>query len=221
MFCGQCGGQVAEGSAACGRCGAPAGRGPARPASAPPPSTFPAEASRPSTSAARTSKPGASPASTPPASSPGAATQGFSFDAARLSQADRIAGAASVVLLVSLFLPWFTASAGPFGSASASGMTAHGYLWVVFLLCVGIVAFLVLGSGFVKLPFSLPAARETILLAATGLNLLIVLLAFSIRPDGFGVLSIGWAFGAFVALIAAIAACAPLAVPVLRAYGER
>jgi hypothetical protein len=86
---------------------------------------------------------------------------------------------------------------------------------------VGIVAFLVLGSGFVRLPFSLPAARETILLAATGLNLLIVLLAFSMRPDGFGVLSIGWAFGAFVALIAAIVACAPLAVPVLRAYGER
>jgi hypothetical protein len=211
MFCGRCGGQVPEGSAACGRCGAPAGRGPARPASAPPPSTSAAEASRPSTSAA----------STLPVGNPSAATQEFSFDAARLSQADRIAGAASVVLLVSLFLPWFTASAGPFGSASASGMTAHGYLWVVFLLCVGIVAFLVLGSGFVRLPFSLPAARETILLAATGLNLLIVLLAFSIRPDGFGVLSIGWAFGAFVALIAAIVACAPLAVPVLRAYGER
>jgi hypothetical protein len=211
MFCGRCGGQVAEGSAACGRCGAPAGRGPASPATAPPLSTSAAEAFRPGTSQANTS----------PAGGPDAATQGFSFDGARLSQADRIAGAASVVLLVSLFLPWFTASAGPFGSASASGITAHGYLWVVFLLCLGIVAFLVVGSGFVRLPVSLPAARETILLAATGLNLLIVLLAFSIRPNGFGVLSIGWAFGAFVALIAAIAACAPLAVPVLRAYGER
>jgi len=138
--------------------------------------------------------------------------QAFSFDAARLSQADRIAGAASVVLLVSLFLPWFTASAGAFGSASASGMTAHGYLWVVFLLCLGIIGFLVLGAGFAEMPFSLPAARESILLAATGVNLIIVLLAFFIRPDGFGVVSIGWAFGAFVALIAAIVACAP-AVP--------
>jgi hypothetical protein len=190
MFCGQCGSQVAEGSAACGRCGAPAGRGASRPASVPRPSASPAMASS-------------------------------GFDAARLSQADRIAGAASVVLLVSLFLPWFTASAGPFGSASASGMTAHGYLWVVFLLCVGIVAFLVIGSGYVRLPFSLPAARETVLLTATGLNLLIVLLAFSIRPDGFGVLTIGWAFGAFIALVAAVAACAPLAAPVLRAYGAR
>lgn len=193
MFCGQCGGQVAEGSARCARCGAPVSGGPARPAS--------------------TSPVGGSGSS--------AAMQGFSFDAGRLSQADRIAGAASVVLLVSLFLPWFTASAGVFGSASASGMTAHGYLWVVFLLCLGIIGFLVLGAGFAEMPFSLPAARESILLAATGVNLVLVLLAFFIRPDGFGVVSIGWAFGAFVALIAAIVACAPLALPVLRARTSR
>ena len=193
MFCGQCGNQVAEGSAQCARCGAPVSGGPARPAS-----TYPVGASGSS-----------------------AAMQGFSFDAARLSQADRIAGAASVVLLVSLFLPWFTASAGAFGSASASGMTAHGYLWVVFLLCLGIIGFLVLGAGFAEMPFSLPAARESILLAATGVNLIIVLLAFFIRPDGFGVVSIGWAFGAFVAPIAAIVACAPLAMPVLRARTNR
>jgi len=193
MFCGQCGNQVAEGSARCARCGAPVSGGPARPAS--------------------TSPVGGSGSS--------AAMQAFSFDAARLSQADRIAGAASVVLLVSLFLPWFTASAGAFGSASASGMTTHGYLWAVFLLCLGIIGFLVLGAGFAELPFSLPAARESILLAATGVNLIIVLLAFFIRPDGFGVVSIGWAFGAFVALIAAIVACAPLAMPVLRARTSR
>ena len=146
--------------------------------------------------------------------------QGFNFDPARLSQADRIAGAASVVLLVSLFLPWFTASAGPFGG-SASGMTAHGYLWVVFLLCLGIIAFLVLGASFAEMPFHLPVPRETVLLVATGLNLLLVLIAFFVRPNGFGVVSIGWGFGAFVGLIAAIVACVPLALPVLRARGSR
>jgi tryptophan-rich sensory protein len=188
VFCGQCGNQVAEGSANCPRCGAPTGGGPPRPAG-------------PSHAAGR---PGSA-----------VAVQGFNFDVARLSQADRIAGGASAVLLVSLFLPWFTASAGPFGG-SASGVTAHGYLWVVFLLCLGIVAFLVLEAGFTEIDSRLPVGREMILLVATGLNLLLVLIAFFVRPNGFGIVSIGWGFGAFVGLIAAIAACVPLALPVLR-----
>ena len=205
MFCGQCGNQVAEGSANCPRCGAPTGSG--APASAGPPrAAGPPRPAGPSHAAAR---PGS-----------GAAVQGFNFDAARLSQADRISGAASVVLLVSLFLPWFTASAGPFGG-SASGMTAHGYLWVVFLLCLGIVAFLVFGAGFAEIDSRLPVGREMILLAATGLNLLLVLIAFFVRPNGFGVVSIGWGFGAFVGLIAAIVAFVPLALPALRARSGR
>ena len=190
MFCPECGNHVAEGSASCPRCGAPAGGAAPRPASAPPVSS-------------------------------GTAMPGFSFDAARLSQADRIAGAATVVLLVSLFLPWFTASAGLFGSTSESGITAHNYLWLVFLLCVGIIAFLVLGAGLTQLPLQLPLPRETILLVATGLNLLIVLFAFFVRPDGFGLITISWAFGAFISLIAAIAAFVPLAMPVLRAQSGR
>jgi hypothetical protein len=191
MFCSECGNQFAEGPASCPRCGAPAGGAVPRPAGAPPVSSG-----------------GSS-----------AAMQGFSFDAARLSQADRIAGAATVVLLVSLFLPWFTASAGSLGIASESGITAHNYLWLVFLLCVGIIAFLVLGAGLTQMPLPLP--RETILLVATGLNLLIVLVAFLMLPDGFGLVTISWAFGAFISLIAAIGACVPLAMPLLRAHSGR
>lgn len=193
MLCSRCGNQVAEGSASCPRCGAQAGDAAPRPAS------------------------------TSPVSGGGssAAMQGFSFDAARLSQADRIAGAATVVLLVSLFLPWFTASAGLFGSGSASGITAHSYLWLVFLLCLGIIAFLVLGAGFAEMPFHLPVPRETVLLVATSLNLLIVLLAFFVRPNGFGLITISWSVGAFIALIAAIAACVPLAMPMLRPQSGR
>ena len=99
MFCAQCGNQVAEGSTTCPHCGAPVGEGATR---------------------------SASPA--PVGGGSGGTMQAYNFDAARLSQADRISGGASVVLLISLFLPWFTASAGILGSASASGMTAHGYL---------------------------------------------------------------------------------------------
>jgi hypothetical protein len=153
MFCAQCGNQVAEGSAACPHCGAPVGGGPAM-------SATPVHAGGGS----------------------GAAVQGYNFDAARLSQADRIAGASSVVLLISLFLPWYSVSA--FGiSVSWSGMTAHGYLWIVFILCLAIVAFLVFGAGYAQLPVRLPAGREMILLGATGLNLLLVLLAFFVSPS--------------------------------------
>jgi hypothetical protein len=143
--------------------------------------------------------------------------QGYNFDAARLSQADRISGAASVVLLISLFLPWFTANAGILGSGSASGMTAHGYLWVVFILSLAVVAFLVFGAGYAELPMRLPVAREMVLLVATGINLLLVLIAFFVKPNGYGVVSIGWGFGAFLGLIAAIVAFVPLALPRLRA----
>jgi hypothetical protein len=141
--------------------------------------------------------------------------QGYNFDAGRLSQADRISGVASLVLLISLFLPWFTVSA--FGlSASASGTTAHGYLWVVFILCLAVVAFLLFGAGYAELPMRLPVAREMVLLVATGINLLLVLIAFFVKPGGGG-LGVGWGFGAFVGLIAAIAAFVPLATPMLRA----
>ena len=192
MFCSRCGSQLAEESAPCPRCGAPAGGAAPRPAS-----TSPVSGSRSS-----------------------AAAQGFSFAAARLSQADRIAGTATVVLLVSLFLPWFMVSAGPFGY-SWSGMSAHSYLWLVFVLCLGIIAVLVLGAGFAGIPVQLPVPLGTIMLAATGLNLLIVLLAFFVRPNGFGLVTINWSFGAFVALFAAIGACVPLAMPLLRVQSGR
>ena len=52
------------------------------------------------------------------------------------------------------------------------------------------------------------------MLAATLVNLVIVFLAFVFKPGGSGV---GWEFGAFLALIAAIVAAAPFAIPQLRA----
>jgi hypothetical protein len=52
------------------------------------------------------------------------------------------------------------------------------------------------------------------MMAATLVNLVIVFLAFIFKPGGSGV---GWEFGAFLALIAAIVAAAPFAIPQLRA----
>src|SRR6266700_2662480 len=180
MICSQCGLSLAEGAAACPRCGSPVlGSG---------------------------------------AGAPGGA-QTFGFDASRWSQVERITGVASLVLLISLFLPWFTVSftspslgsgKGTTISASGSGTAAHGYLWLVFILSLAVIAFLVLQAGYAALPFQVPLGRDMLLLVATGVNLLLVLVAFFFKPatgssllgSGF---SVGWAFGAFIGLIAAIA----------------
>lgn len=188
MNCSQCGTALAEGSAACRQCGAPVPGGQSQASGMPSPAGGPASA----------------------------ALQGFNFDAGRLSQADKITGIASAVLLISLFLPWFSWSDSII-SISVSGMQAHGYLWLVFLLCLAIVGFLVLAAGFDQMPVQLPLGREMLLLVATGVNLLLVLIAFFLNPVTTLTTGVGWSFGAILALIAAVAACAPLAVPAIRA----
>ncbi len=153
----------------------------------------------------------AAPRTARPAASPLA---GFRFDLARLSQADRITGVATLALFITLFLPWYSLSAGPFGSLVWIGLSGNSFLWLVLLICLAIIAFLVLSAGLDRLPFALPLGREMILLIATGVNLLLTLIAFFLIPDGF--LGTGWSVGAFLGLIAAIAACVPVAVPAIQ-----
>jgi hypothetical protein len=133
-----------------------------------------------------------------------------------LTPSDRLVGGASLIVLISLFLPWFSVSLGALGSASASGTSAHGWLWFVFVIDLALLAYLVLAAGYEQLPFRLPWRHEQLLLAASGLSLLLVLLAFLFKPSG-GItgIKVGWDFGAFIALLAAIAAVAPL-VPAVR-----
>ena len=137
----------------------------------------------------------------------------YKFDAARWSLADRIAGIASIVLFISLFLSWFGVSVIGI-TVTASGLQAHGFLYIVMILCILIVAYLVLRAGWDELPVSAKIPHLTVMLVATIINLVIVFIAFIDKPGGSGV---GWEFGAFVGLIAAVVAAAPYAVPQLRA----
>jgi hypothetical protein len=131
----------------------------------------------------------------------------FRLDTRRLTNGDRITGIGTVLLLISLFLPWYGVSFLGI-SAQADGLDGHGYLYVVLLVSLAILAYLVLRAGWEELPARLPLAHERRLLAAAGLNAALVLLAFLVKPGGTG-----WRFGAFVGLLAALAAVAPLAVP--------
>jgi hypothetical protein len=156
---------------------------------------------------------------------PGAAPAGIGtmrFDRSRLSRNDQIVGIASAILLVSVFLPWFTVSVvmdgmGLSGSVSGSGTAAHGYLWLVFVLSLAIVGYLVYRALVDRLAFRLPIAHETTLMIATGVNFVLILLAFVTKPGGgYGLVHVGWAWGAFVGLIAATVAVVPPEVTALR-----
>jgi hypothetical protein len=137
------------------------------------------------------------------------------FDARRWTVSDKIVGVASLVVLISLFLPWYTAtisaenSAGAVPrSASESGTDAHGWLRLVFVIVLLLVVYLVLTARFPALPFLSPLRHYLLMLALTAVDLLLIVIGFLLKPsaDGIAGVSISWGIGAFLALIAAIVA---------------
>ena len=198
MTCAQCGYGVAAGTEICPRCG-----------------TRAVGITNPVTNA---------PAWTPVSGSAGhaAASSGYNFDARRWTLSDKIAGVASLVVLISLFLPWFSGSVSSDNSlgltaqsGSESGTDAHGWLWLVFIISLLILAYLVVVAGYQALPFKSPLRHDQLLLVAAGVNLLLVFIGFLLKPSTYGIagVSIGWSIGAFLALIAAIVAVAALTPP--------
>ncbi len=140
----------------------------------------------------------------------------YKFDAARWTMADRIAGVATVVLFICLFLPWFTVSVGVAGysiGGSVNGLW-HGWMYLTLIISILIVAYLVLRAGWDRLPISQDVPHLTVMLVATIVDAVLTLIAFIDKPGGSAT---GWGFGAVVGLIAAIVAAAPYAVPQLRA----
>jgi hypothetical protein len=197
MICSQCGSDIAAGSAACPNCGAQQ------------PGNVSQEAGGSYSPAAAGGAPAASTAS--PA---------FSFEAKRWTRDDQIVGGATLVFLIALFLPWFTAPSVTFagetiGGGSVNGLW-HGYMFVDLLLAIAVLAYLVLRAGFEQLPFTLPLKHEQLLLAATGITFVLALISFLTKPSGAG-----WGVGAYIGLIVAIVAVVPLAVPFARARSGR
>ena len=223
MICTQCGCNISGRTAACPACGArlaaqsmPAQSMPAqgvagqsRPAQGIPAQGMPSQGG-PAQSAAGRFQP-AQPAHLPEH----AASPAFRLELSRLTNSDRITGIGSLLLIVSLFLPWYGVNLLGI-SAEADGLTVHGYLYIVLLLCVAIIAYLVMWAGFEELPVRLPLSHQQRLLVASGLNTVLVLLAFLTKPDGTG-----WRFGAFAGLLAALIAMAPLVIRAVQARRGR
>ena len=129
----------------------------------------------------------------------------YRLDLKRLAALDRTIGGATLVVFISIFLPWF----GLLGYAT-SGISLHGYLVIALLAALALLGYLALRAGWETTPFRLPIAHTPLLLIGTGVQLLFVLIAF-LQSDG-----LNHEFGAYLGLLAALLACAVIAVPMLR-----
>ena len=150
----------------------------------------------------------------PPGEPPAPPGPAFRFDLARLSGDDKIIGVATLVLFISLFLPWFG-----YAGQSVDGLW-HGFEYLTLIVAAAIVAYLVLRAGLERLPFGTGLPHELVLIAATGFNFILVLSGFLAKPSVtflFLSASASWDFGAYLGLIAAIVAVAAAVLPVLRA----
>jgi len=130
-----------------------------------------------------------------PPSAPATAGRGW-------NGSDLAFGGAVIVLLIAVFLPWFSAP-----GIAADGPSAHGYLWLVFVLTIVALSVLVARDAIARLPGNLPSP-EQMLVGATGLALLLTILGVAqTPPPGAGSFGpIGWSYGGWVALVAALIA---------------
>jgi hypothetical protein len=125
-----------------------------------------------------------------------------------LNTKERVAGPASLILLVSFWLPWYS-----IGPISADGLSVHGWLFIAVLSSIVLVLYvLITAFGVGDLAEQGRMSKDQLLTLMTGVNVGLVLLGFLLKPAGFS-----WSWGAFLALAAAIAAFLPFGVPLIQA----
>jgi hypothetical protein len=142
------------------------------------------------------------------------ASSGTKFNAASLTQTDRIIGIATLVLVISLlFLPWFSLD-----GLTGGALSAHGYLYLTLFVSIGILS-LIGGHAFgiIKSPEGSSVSRDQMLMVGTAVNFVFVLLGFILKPGGLPGFSVGWSYGAFIGLVAAVVAALPLGLPIIQA----
>jgi hypothetical protein len=152
------------------------------------------------------------------------------FDTTRLRFGDMIAGGAGVVLLISLFLDWYSASVtAQVGgikrsqdAGSGNAFDTLGFIPVLLLIIAIITIAVVALRALNMIPRTLPISPGALVLVVGGIAALLVLFRLIIVPDfadaagvgagnfnvpGFSVkvdVSTGRSFGIFIALLAAI-----------------
>jgi hypothetical protein len=186
MFCSQCGSEVPADARFCRQCGTSLevaqGPPPAGGVSAPSAGIAP-----PSHAIGAAPPPGWGVAPRAPST--------VQFDISRLKLPDFVVAGAAFLLMISVFFPWY--SFGDFGASfTISSVTYHGWMYLVFFLTLGTLAYLACKTLFV---FEGPIPHPIVLVIASSISLLLTLIAFVLVPSGWS-----WAFGAFFGLLTAL-----------------
>lgn len=232
MICTQCGSGRAEGTVMCPRCGAEQASG-----------TGQGGGMTQRTQAGVTPPPQAG-GPWGRAGAPAGQVQPFRLEDSRWTRDEQIVGAATLLLLISLFLPWYTVSGySTFGfvSASVDSVGGHSWMWSSFIVCLAVIAFLATRGASERLRFAVPSGWARPLMGLTGLNLLLVLIAFFSKPDsGIPVswrpahtivltaeptgnleIPVSWGLGAYAGLVCALVAAGTVGLAVKRRGGSR
>jgi hypothetical protein len=129
-----------------------------------------------------------------------------------LDHRDRVVGPATLVLLVSFWLPWYS-----IGSFSVDGLSTHGWLFIAVLDSIVLVLYvLIVAFGAGDLADQGRMSKNQLLTLMTGVNLALVVLAFLLKPSG-----LSWSWGAFLAVVAAAVAFLPFGLPLVQAQRRR
>ena len=129
-----------------------------------------------------------------------------------LNHRDRVVGPATLVLLISFWLPWFS-----IGPLSADGLSVHGWLFIAVVDSIVLVLYvLITAFGLGDLAVQGRMSKDQVLALITGVNLALVVLGVLLKPAGFS-----WSWGAFLALVAAIVAFVPFGIPLIQAQRRR
>jgi hypothetical protein len=138
-----------------------------------------------------------------------AQTQSITFELNRLGNGDKVVGISAIVLIIDMFLAWF--HAGGFRAAIINGVSvsipsvsanafARGYMYLTLLMALALVTYLV-SRAIAWEGIKVPLVHWQILGVGAAVDLLLTLVAFLTKPSG-----VGWSFGAFIGLLAAIVA---------------
>jgi hypothetical protein len=130
-----------------------------------------------------------------------------------LSRGEWVLGAATLVLLVSFWLPWYS-----IGPLSVDGLSAHGWLFIAVLDSIVLVLYVLIKAfGVGDLADMGRLSKDQLLTLLTGVNLaLVVVLGFLFKPAG-----LSWTWGAYLALAASTVAFVPFGVPLIQAQRRR
>jgi ribosomal protein L40E len=199
MPCSQCGAENPPNTKFCVNCGSPQAAGSPQAVSQPSQYSQPSQAQNPG---------GFGQAVAP--NQPRPPSQ-VSIDFRRLGTGDIVAAIGLVLLFIDLFLSWYSASDGGISeSTSALGTGAGGWRFLILVLDILILIYLFIRTMTPR-GLRLPLPHWQLLTALLGLEFLLTLLAFLVKPSagpaGDGI-SISWSFGAYIGLVVALIALA-------------